>query len=239
VTGTDLVHDTPKGLLKALRALDAAEVLHATELVLPYDLSFVQYERLGFALGLFKRASSWWIGDWIIYGEKTYGEKYAQASEATRLTPETLRNYVWVCSKVAPSRRRTGIPFSVHAEVAPLTPREQRRWLAVAEHEGLTQRELRERIRAESDLLGERAPGATLPPVPGGRQADDQDGEATPRETGRGPSVVETTPSGLPVNYVVPGPICRRLVRDAIAGRDGYMRVPRDLIERLAVIVEA
>lgn len=220
-------------LALAVRELRNAE-LEPTTLNLPDGLAFDRYEQIGIALGTLHRASQWWLGDWIIYGEATYGEKYAQAMESTGLNKDTLRHYVWVCSRVAPSRRVEGLHFTTHAKVAALTPKEQRRWLALAKREGLSSRDLELRIQEEQNLLGAQQ---GVPPT---RSADpDRAGRSSSqRDTPTGSPSVDRTPSGLPVSYVVPGPIVRRLVGEAVEGRNGYVRVPSELIDRLSSVMQ-
>lgn len=226
-------------LVPAIETLVSADILQPTRLVLVEDIDFETYERLGWALGQINRASRWWIGDWLLYGEDgTFGDRYVQAVAATGLSEETLRYYLWVCKSIAPSRRLQSVPFSVHATVARLEPQEQKRWLSTARKEGLSQRELKARIREEEILLGAQQGSAATSTK---RTPDRQTGSGakeTPGDTRRSPSLADTTPSGLPLSYLVPGPVVRRLVRDAVPGRDGYVKVPRDLIERLAHVIE-
>ena len=80
----------------------------------------------------------WWLGDMLQIGEARYGEKYAQVAEATGHSAQTLMNYVWVASSVAPERRRPALSFSAHKEVAALEPEEQEAVLSQAEKSGLT-----------------------------------------------------------------------------------------------------
>lgn len=197
--------------INILRTLEKAGAFTRTHLDLPPDLSFEKYEAILAWLGSVKRATSWAIGDAIIYGEHTYGEKYAQAVEATGLTVGTLQNYVYVCSRVIPSRRVEGVHFSCHYEVAHMAPKEQRRWLARAKKEDLTQRQLRALIREEEEALG---------------TGDGDDGQIVLGTSDQG--------KGLPRSYVLDGALCRRLVREAQADDNGYARVPRDLIARVA-----
>ena len=35
------------------------------------------------ALARIERGCPWWIGDWMAFGERTYGEKHAQAISPT------------------------------------------------------------------------------------------------------------------------------------------------------------
>lgn len=125
-----------------------------TELRLPADLDFEDYEALGVFFGRVKRTTSWLIGDFILFGESVYGEKYAQAADMTGLAPQTLANYASVCKHIPPSRRRAGVSFSLHQEVAYLTPSEQVEWLDRAEAGGWTKEILRSEMKGiESGLV--------------------------------------------------------------------------------------
>lgn len=141
--------DSAERALSLIRDLEASGALTPTRLDLPPETRFTTYEALGSFLGRVKRSSSWWIGDWLNFGEGVYGEKYAQAVTATGLDEQTLMNYAYVCRSVAPSRRREALPFGVHAEVAPLDPAEQTAWLDRAEEQGWTRADLRAAMREE------------------------------------------------------------------------------------------
>lgn len=65
-------------------------------------------------------AIQWIIGDWINYGDKQYGEVYAQAVEFTRYDYHTLANFAYVSRAFEFSRRRENLTFSHHAAVAGL-----------------------------------------------------------------------------------------------------------------------
>lgn len=120
-----------------------------TSLSLNGELSYDVYEALGAFLGQVNNSSRFWLGDWLLYGEALYGERYAQAAIATQLSPQTLANVQSICHRVPPQRRLAGVSFSCHAEVAALEPAEQKSWLQVADEERLTKGELRARIRDE------------------------------------------------------------------------------------------
>ena len=92
---------------------------------------------------LMERTIHWLIGDLIVAMDARYGEDFAQVVDAVGYTVKTLRNDAWVCRKIPPSRRREGVSFSVHAEVAGMEPGDQVQILDLAESEGLTQREVR------------------------------------------------------------------------------------------------
>jgi hypothetical protein len=93
------------------------------------------------------RHVGWWIGDWLRYGNATYGERYARAAKITGYDAQTLMNMVYVASQVEASRRRESLSWSHHAEVAALPEAEQEWWLADAEARRLSVRDLREEVR--------------------------------------------------------------------------------------------
>jgi hypothetical protein len=92
-------------------------------------------------------ASMFWVGDLAEYGEHRYGQKYAQAIEATPYAPQTVMNAAYVARQIPKERRRPAVPFSHHAEVAPLAPAQQDHWLARCEVEGLTREQLRTELK--------------------------------------------------------------------------------------------
>lgn len=114
-------------------------------------LAYEHFEELAVFIGTLKNASSFWLGDLLNAGEDIFGEEYAQVEAALekKLSKQTIMNVQSICRKVPKSRRRKGVSFSHHAEVAPLQPNDQRRLLKVADEEGLSKEALRDRIRAE------------------------------------------------------------------------------------------
>lgn len=94
----------------------------------------------------------WWLGDLLNYGENAYGEAFSQVLNASGYREGTLRNAKWVAASVPASRRREAIPFSLHQEVASLTPAKQDEYLDKAANEGLTRAELRRAIHASGDV---------------------------------------------------------------------------------------
>lgn len=113
------------------------------------DLSFEEWQAIGGTLRYLEKSVLFWIGDWINYGEKKYGEKYAQAIESTGYNQGTLQNAAWVASNVEISRRREDLPFSHHQEVASLDPKKQEEILAIAKTSNLTRQQLREVVKTE------------------------------------------------------------------------------------------
>lgn len=111
--------------------------------------TFDEYEGVGEFIKKTHRASGFWLGDWLRYGEtrEDWRERLSQAVDITGLTEKTLKN-VRAVARIEPSRRREGVEFGLHAEVTSLTPDEQSDWLERAELEGWDRRELRLNIRA-------------------------------------------------------------------------------------------
>lgn len=132
---------TPALLIR--RDLELFRHVRPTGLLLPRGLRIETWMRLGTLLGRFGRGLAWAIGDWLTYGEENYGEKYAQAMEATGYPVETLANWASVARRVAPSRRRESLSWSHHAEVASLPPADQEGWLMRAEAENWDRATLR------------------------------------------------------------------------------------------------
>lgn len=111
--------------------------------------SLVEYEAVGEFIKRAHRAAGFWLGDWLRYGDsrEDWRERLSQVQDATGLSEKTCKN-VRAIAAIDPSRRRDGVEFSIHAEVASMPPEEQSIWLDRAESEGWTQRELRLEIRA-------------------------------------------------------------------------------------------
>lgn len=123
-------------------------------------------------------AVQWWIGDWLNYGERRYGEVYAQALDATGLDYQTLRDVKWVCSTYPVSRRHDNLSFKHHREAAALPPAQADALLARAEAEGLSTRDVRAAVAQykAAARLGVEAPSGECGrfdpagwPVVGGR----------------------------------------------------------------------
>ncbi|MGH2821927.1 MAG: LmbU family transcriptional regulator, partial [Thermoleophilaceae bacterium] len=104
------------------------------------ELAVAEWVEQGRCLGAIGRASAWWIGDWIRYGSSRYGDRYAAASQVTGYDAQSLMNMSYVASRFAPSRRRPGLSFSHHAELAGLAPEDQELWLDRAEAGALSVR---------------------------------------------------------------------------------------------------
>ncbi len=111
------------------------------------EMSFEQWEAAGRELNRMARAINFWVGDWINYGERNYGEKYSQAIDVTGMEYQTLCNTASVAKRIPPERRRENLSWTHHAEVASLPPEQQVEWLDRADEEGMTVARLRSRLQ--------------------------------------------------------------------------------------------
>lgn len=118
--------------------------------IAPMEPTLDHYTKLGSWLGLMNRASVWWIGDWLLYGENRYGETWAQALAATGLTEETLRQRMSVCQAIPPSDRRAGVGFSLHHAVHRLPARQRNTLLRQAQEHGWTLAQMNQAIREQN-----------------------------------------------------------------------------------------
>lgn len=116
-------------------------------------LSLSDWESLGRRLLVLTESVTWWVADWLVYGEETYKDRYQEAIKRTSLSYQTLRNYTWVARQFNINRRRAALSFGHHAEVASLDQAEQDFWLRKAEEFGWSRNRLRQEVR---DSLRER-----------------------------------------------------------------------------------
>ena len=114
-------------------------------------LAFEAWQTIGSRIAAYANASSWWLGDWLVFGRMKYGRRYKDAIAATGLDYQTLRNYAVVSRRFDVSRRRDTLSFQHHAELCALSDDEQDRWLERAAAGGWSRRELRRRLRAQID----------------------------------------------------------------------------------------
>jgi len=134
--------------------------LHKTSLEISPDINRAQYRKIGESLHLIQGSIQFWIGDWLRFGERKWGEMYKEAEEITGFSKQTLRNNKWVSDKVEMSVRTDKLPYQHHEIVAALPQREQKKWLGKAIEDNLSARDLRQEIRT--------ANVKPAPPLPSG-----------------------------------------------------------------------
>jgi hypothetical protein len=118
-----------------------------SSLVLPATIPLGEWRRIGRQIVAISESSTWWLGDWLIYGQTTYPDRYKQAIEETGLDYQTLRNYAWVARRFSPDRRRDTLSFQHHAELASLPADEQDDWMDRAEKHRWSRNELRNQLK--------------------------------------------------------------------------------------------
>jgi hypothetical protein len=133
-----------------------------TALHLDPALTYDDWAGLGRRVAIVADSSAWWIGDWLIFGQHVYGNRYRTAAAETGLDYQTLRNYAWVSSRFAPSRRRDALSFGHHAEVASLSEDDQDAWLRRCHVERWSRNELRRRLRAARASADGRPPQTSI-----------------------------------------------------------------------------
>lgn len=140
-------------------SLSQGDLFQPTGLTLPEGWSFDRWAAFGHdVLTPMAKGLQWWVGDWLLYGERNYGEQYAEAMNVTGLDYGTVANYQWVAGAVPFSLRKESLTWSHHFNVAGLEPKSQKDWLDRAEKEGWSSNELRQAIRDAKVLLPPKLP---------------------------------------------------------------------------------
>lgn len=209
-------------------AFHVVRVIKLTERSDEEDLTqvpeFLQWCAIGKWLGMITTAAKWWIGDWLAFGEGAWGERYAQAAEATGLDIGTLQNWAYTCRQVMPSRRREELSFTSHYAVARLEPTEQEEWLsyAVAQNRDAPpgvrfgSKDLRRAIKES----GGKVPGERLPmdlPEPGAEQRPRNDEPYIDAQ-----AVVK---------------VAFQVWKNAQSDGNGHYLIPKDTFARLATVL--
>lgn len=132
----------------------------AISLTIAEGTSFDEWRTIMHAIARMRKAGQWWIGDGLNFGERKYGEVYAQAIDELGLDYQTLADEAWVARAFDFSRRRENLSWSHHREVAALPPAEADAWLDTAEAEGWSRKQLRSACHAPKQ-------GEPIPPPDG------------------------------------------------------------------------
>lgn len=121
---------------------------------IPEGTSFDDWSALGRTLQQMEKSVMWWIGDWLRFGERRYGETYTQAIAATGYSEGTLRDAKWVADQFEMSERTDNLSWTHHRHVAALPAPERAAVLAAAAAEGLSTREVKALARQEKNRVG-------------------------------------------------------------------------------------
>lgn len=74
-------------------------------LQIPAAVSYDTWESAGRRISAVANSSAWCLGDWLVYGQWRYTDRYRRAVDAVGLDYQTLRNYAWVARRFEVSRR--------------------------------------------------------------------------------------------------------------------------------------
>jgi len=121
---------------------------------IPEDTDFDQWAGIGRALQQMERSVMWWIGDWLRFGERRWGETYTQAVEATGYSRSTLQDAKWVAGAFQASERSEALSWSHHAAAAALPAPDRAEVLARAAAEKLSTRDVKALARQERNRVG-------------------------------------------------------------------------------------
>lgn len=109
------------------------------------NLNFDEWESVGLELFRVQAAWQWWVGDWLNYGEKKYGQTYEQALAVTGKSIKTLQQAKYVAASYE-SSRRLEVSWNHHLSAASLTEDVREQVLAEAEEKGLPVKWVRSRV---------------------------------------------------------------------------------------------
>jgi DNA modification methylase len=128
------------------------------------NVTYEEWERDVRGLIIVKQKIDWALADALAFGQERYGEEASQVLDDTPFATQTLWNMAWLARAIPREIRNDNIPFFVQAEVAGLPVPDQKTILEQAADEGLTQKEVRERVRSRKQAIAREA--AENLPVP-------------------------------------------------------------------------
>ena len=122
--------------------MDTTEIIPAIG-ALDSKMPFEKWAQAGANLRMLQGEIRWRIGEWLVYGERHYGEDVYQVIDMwDEYSRSSLANMKYTYLAFAGERRRTGVSWSSHSEIRNLPTKEQEQWLDELEM-GMTRAELR------------------------------------------------------------------------------------------------
>src|SRR5919202_6444728 len=106
----------------------ASFILHATGLTPIGKPTYEQWREVGRFIKKTENSVHFWIGDWLNYGERRYGEMYLQAIVDTGFEYAILKKDKYIASKIELGLRSPNLTPSHARQIAPLPPLERRYW---------------------------------------------------------------------------------------------------------------
>jgi hypothetical protein len=153
MTKEDAALLVPKAALKKYRPPEGV-AFTPTSLLLPPDLLPEQWAELGDHIAAAGKAWGVWMGDWMKHGRANYDETFVALTVGQMDLPLHGVERFELQAQVAPGDRPESFGGRIGPEHLLVVGKrledegERRRWLAVAEKEGLSPRELQASIRA-------------------------------------------------------------------------------------------
>lgn len=135
-----------------------------------HDIEYDQWLRLMATLQQLTTAFQFAIGDALNYGQKRYGEKYAQAMDATGCAYQSLANWSWVASHVPINNRVAGLSWTHHRLIAHIGTEQQKQLLESAKARNVSVTEFERELKGEQEE--EKKPLKQLT-IPEGWSVDD------------------------------------------------------------------
>jgi len=115
-----------------------------TSLLMPDGVEYDIVEKMVCGMKVMNDSVRFWLGDLLVYAERSYGEKYSQLVDETDYSYQSLRDMMWVSNNVSPAVRRSDLTWSHHREVAKFDMKEQIKILALASERQLSVSSLRQ-----------------------------------------------------------------------------------------------
>lgn len=116
----------------------------------PESLTYQEWLQAGETIKRIDRLKNFAMGDWILAGERKFGQMYSQALDDFEWgNYNKLTKLVWVASRIPPSRRRPELSWTHHHHVSKFAPEVQDYWLQFAIDNHLNSDDLRESIAME------------------------------------------------------------------------------------------
>lgn len=135
---------TKAALLAEHKTKSKGYQLYTNGCVFKEEIEFDEWEKLGNMLFTMSGAMLWYVGDWVNFGEKKFGEKYSQALEITKYDYGTLRNAAYVAARYPIVERHPNLSWRHHADCARFETADRKQILDMAESQGMSSVQLRE-----------------------------------------------------------------------------------------------
>lgn len=115
----------------------------------PNNITMEQYLEIGHTFQQIQRSLSWWYGDLLNFGERKFGEEFAQAVDDSGKALETLIKYKAVADRIPREIRKAGLSWTSHFYVAYVDADQRGDLLTMALNMGLSSRELKEVVKLD------------------------------------------------------------------------------------------